>query len=323
VPRGLLAAISSRRAGSSDEGQREIEVEDGCEALLEPLSLVIALVVDHGPPEDTRQTGLPPVEGGAPDAGIAAQPAAPLAAEEPKAREPIANRAPPHKLALRPRPTAERDAISAAAGVGFGIFPQEVPFVRISARLALMPASSGDEHVTVVAELGTELFLPQQISRADGTASIDGVAVHAAPCGFWRAGPRDIGVELCTGVWLRLLRARAEGSAASALDPRQFAVSGWSVGTTLYGPLGGPWSAFLSAQAWIPFLAPTLTLKSRSPDPAATPGAAGIGPFFNSTGMPTTPPAAPTFSTPQSGPLELYEMPILGGGVLAGIALAL
>jgi hypothetical protein len=324
--RGLRAAITSHDADSDDVGQREIEGEEGCEALVEPLSLVIALVVDRGPAEGTPSTGAPPAEGPAPDASAPTETPAALAPDDRTARELPPIRAAPLKQAAPPppvaAPTTPRDspgAISTAGGVGLGVLPQPVTILSVSARLELTPPSSSAQHVSVVSELGTDLFVPQQIARADRTASIDGVAVRAAACGFWHHGPRAIGFEPCAGLWLRLLRAR---STTSSPDARQFALFGWSVSTTLYGPLGGSWSAFASAQAWIPFAVQTMELDPTTP--TATPTARGDigmgGPFFNSDGKATTSPPPPA---PTSGPLQLYRTPVIGGAVLAGIAYAL
>jgi hypothetical protein len=334
--RGLRAVIMSRRT-EGDEGRREIVAEDGCAALLEPLSLVIALLVDLAGPESASATvGLPaatevpnvtPESQAAPalpaseDAAAHAEPAHPSETLEPRAERAPTAEPTTAPLALDLLPHAARigwfdarDAVSAAAGVAVGILPDAVGVLRLAARFGLVVPARGDEFVPVVAELGADFVVPHELS-GDPAVSINGVAWHAAACAFWHHAWGSVGFEPCSGVWLRVLGAHAQGSYAATFESRDFALFGVSLGLTFYVPLGGNWSAFTSGQALIPFATPTLRLKPLPPG-AAQPR--GDPPYFNSPHSP-----APIIPPSPTDPIELYQTPAMAGTLLAGIAVSL
>ncbi len=244
---GWHAVITLRDSGGTTLGTRELERPDvSCDAMTEPLALVIAVMIDPDaalrpkpspdpPPPTSKDAKEPPV---VPDA----QPEAAAA----RAASPAADRPAPAAGARDPwRFEGHVDAT-----VNHGLAPSLAPGAGVEA--ILYPPK-----LPVGFRAYTTLFLPTTAEKDGARASFDMLYAGGSICPTLRGRVNVLG---CLGAHLGMLRPRAE---SSGREIREDVLVLWTAMAELrvHVPVAAPFGVAAGVGAGLPILRPELTYR--------------------------------------------------------------
>lgn len=217
--RGWTAVVRLESRDGHELGSREISVDsDACEALVDPVALVVAMLVDVS--EEELPAARSPV----------VEPAAKRAERPPR----------PRRLRIPPPPpaTASHVLIAAGMGAGAGLLPRVAPGASLGLWLSPNP------WVALGVSVGG--WLPQREEvRATAGADLRAVTVGVDLCGP-RWGLGDSWARACVLQRASLVSASAYGFAQRVDQTRP--VLGSGVGGHWFIPLHGSFGGFVGAE---------------------------------------------------------------------------
>lgn len=231
------AVVTVRDARGSQLGRRELD-DSKCENLTDPLSLVIALMID---PDAAGRKPLP----AEPDAGaVAAEPPRPPAEPPPPPPpQPELHRDPPGDT------TPLRAELSASTGLSLGRATGVGPFVKVSGWLKPL-------HFPGLAGGVTYGFDPGEVVPSSNAAGHVGlVTAFGALCplaaGFWTPAKRGY-ILGCLGMELGALRATGSGFDRNSDSARILVDAQLSVEFSVL--LAGPLTFHFAPTVFVPFI---------------------------------------------------------------------
>lgn len=234
------AVVTVRDGKGTQLGRRELD-DSRCENLTDPLSLVIALMID---PDAAMRKPLPtpaPPDASVAEAEPALIPAPPPEPQPPQPPQPDLHRDPPSDTA------PFRGEVNASGGFSLGRVPQSGPLVKVSGWLKPL-------HWPGVAA-GLTYGFDQAVPIPTGAEARVGLLTgFAAFCpigaGFWTPAKRGY-VIACAGLELGMLRARGVGFDRNT-EHSLFLVNA-QVNIELSVVLVGPLVAHFAPTVFVPF----------------------------------------------------------------------